>query len=430
MAVVGKTHVAVDRRGLERVGGNAATMSGRHTAQGGFEPYWRDDGVWSGASVPEDNAYANYLRAHGYGAANPWHDWANSARGPSGDILSGWEMRWAHLPAAVPELHSETAYTTRRGMEFIDECGERPWCLHLSYIKPHWPYVAPDPYHRLYSADDVPQASRSERARQTPHPVLQGFQSQAASRNFSDDAKRQHVVPAYMGLVKQLDDQLGCLWEFMGRRELWKSTLVVFCSDHGDYLGDHWLGEKELFHDAIVAVPMIVAHPGSAARCGAIEDELVETIDLLPTFIEALGGLPPWHQLEGRSLLPLLLTDESSSSARREFVVSEGDYSFRSYVRVATGQPVDACRMFMLRSKDWKCIHYENLRPQLFHMRNDPAELVDLGADPALSAVREQHAQMLFTWLRRRQIHPTVSHREMDECTAHEARAGTRIGVW
>ena len=430
VAVVGKTHVAADTRGLERVGSDAATSCGRLAGEGGFEPYWRDDGIWSGPAVPADNEYAGYLRTQGFGAANPWHDWANSARGPSGEILSGWEMRWAHLPAAVPEPHSESAYTTRRAMEFIDECGEQPWCLHLSYIKPHWPYVVPAPYHSLYSADDVPQANRAQHERQSPHPVLQGFQSQAASRSFSDDAKRRHVVPAYLGLIKQLDDQLGQLWEFMTRRGLWESTLVVFCSDHGDYLGDHWLGEKELFHDAIVAVPMIVVHPGSAARRAAVEEQLVETIDLVPTFIEAVGGVPPWHQLEGRSLLPLLVTGGDSAGRGREYVVSEGDYAFRSFVRDVTRQPLDACRMFMLRSREWKYIHYENLRSQLFDMRSDPEELCDRGADPGLSAVREQHAQMLFDWLRRRQIHPTVSHREMDECTAHEARVGTRIGVW
>ena len=43
----------------------------------------------------------------------------------------------------------------------MEECGNSPWCLHLSYIKPHWPYVAPDPYHRLYASEDIPQPVRS-----------------------------------------------------------------------------------------------------------------------------------------------------------------------------------------------------------------------------------------------------------------------------
>jgi arylsulfatase A-like enzyme len=429
VAVVGKTHVAADRAGLRRVGADASNVAARLVAEGGFEPYARDDGVWSGATVPADNQYAAHLRAHGYASAYPWHDWANSARGPNGEVLSGWDMRWAHLPAAVPEPHSETAYTTDRAMAFIDECASQPWCLHLSYIKPHWPYVAPDPYHRLYVASDVPDAVRGEQEQRAPHPVLAGFQSQAASRNFSDDGKRRHVIPAYMGLVKQLDDNLGRLFDFLTRRSLWQSTLVVFCSDHGDYLGDHWLGEKELFHDAVVAVPLLVAHPDPAARRGAVEDRLVESIDLVSTFIEAVGGTPPTHQVEGRSLMPLLQAGAAPASWR-EYAVSEGDYAFRSFVRERTGQPVHGCRMAMLRSTGWKYIHYENLPPQLFDLRADASELCDRGTDPALAAIREEHACALFDWLRQRRIHPTVSHREMDECTAHEARIGTRIGVW
>ena len=83
-----------------------------------------------------------------------------------------------------------------------------------------------------------------------------------------------------MGLVKQLDDQLGILFAHLTARRLWSSTLVVFCSDHGDYLGDHWLGEKELFHDTVVTVPLIVVHPDLRAQRGAVEESLVEAIDL------------------------------------------------------------------------------------------------------------------------------------------------------
>ena len=429
VAVVGKTHVAVDHDGLQRSGFDASAGAGRLVAEGGFEPYERDDGIWPGRRVPPDNRYASHLRSHGYEGENPWHDWANSGRGPGGEILSGWSMRWAHVAAAVAEPHSETAYTTRRAIDFMDECGHQPWCLHLSYIKPHWPYVAPDPYHRLYSGADVPAPVRSMDERTHAHPVLRGFQSQSASRSFSDEEKRRAVVPAYMGLVKQLDDQLGLLFQRLTERRLWDNTLVVFCSDHGDYLGDHWLGEKELFHETVVCVPLIVAHPAADALRGSTEDRLVQAIDVLPTFIESVGGTPPAHQIEGRSLMPLLFPHDERIEWR-EFAISEGDYAFRGFVREATGQPVGGCRMFMVRSRDWKFIHYEGLPCQLFDLREDPMELCDRGQDPGLGRVRDGHCGLLFDWLRKRQIHPTVSERDMAECTANEARSGTFIGVW
>ena len=121
----------------------------------GFEPFERDDGLWPDEGKPPDIAYNRYLRAQGYNVDNPWHEFANAGRGDDGEVLSGWLMRNAALPAAVKEEHSETAYMTNRAMDFIAEAGDAPWCLHLSYIKPHWPYIAPAPYHDMYGPDDV-----------------------------------------------------------------------------------------------------------------------------------------------------------------------------------------------------------------------------------------------------------------------------------
>ena len=71
-------------------------------------------------------------------------------------------MRHARKPARVAEEDSETPYMTRRAMEFMSEADDRPWCLHLSYIKPHWPYIAPAPYNDMYGPDDVIPAVKSE----------------------------------------------------------------------------------------------------------------------------------------------------------------------------------------------------------------------------------------------------------------------------
>src|SRR5690554_8216812 len=107
-------------------------------------------------------------------------------------------MRHAHLPARVREEHSETAYTTNRAMDFIDEAGDTPWCLHLSYIKPHWPYLAPAPYHNMYGAQDILPAARSDLERELPHPVLGAFMQHPESREFSRDEERERVIPTYM----------------------------------------------------------------------------------------------------------------------------------------------------------------------------------------------------------------------------------------
>ena len=177
-------------------------------------------------------------------------------------------MRHARKPARVAEEDSETPYMTGRAMEFMAEAGDRPWCLHLSYIKPHWPYIAPAPYNALYGPEHVLPAVRSEAERRDPHPVYREFMDQRVSRTFSRDEVRAEVIPVYMGLIRQIDDQLGLLFRFMEERGLLADTLIVFTSDHGDYLGDHWLGEKDLFHDPSVKVPLIICDPSPQADSG------------------------------------------------------------------------------------------------------------------------------------------------------------------
>ena len=140
-------------------------------------------------------AYNKYLWELGYDRDNPWHDYANSAEGPDGEILSGWKMRHSHLPARIKEEHSETAYMTDRAMDFISETGDQTWCLHLSYIKPHWPYIAPEPYHNMYGGNDILPANRHPRERETGHPVLQAYATRQDCISFSKDEVGATLFP-------------------------------------------------------------------------------------------------------------------------------------------------------------------------------------------------------------------------------------------
>ena len=64
---------------------------------------------------------------------------------------------------------------TNRAMEFIEESKDKPWFLHLSYIKPHWPYMAPAPYHNMYSANEFYPVHRNDAERNNDHPVYKAF---------------------------------------------------------------------------------------------------------------------------------------------------------------------------------------------------------------------------------------------------------------
>ena len=379
-AVVGKTHSFKSRSEMAELGIDMNSDLARTASSGGFEPYEHHEGIYPDPVLPKKQGYTDYLRSLGYDATNPWDRCANSGIDESGKLHSGWQLSSSKFPAAIEEAHSETAFTTQRAMDFIDETGEQSWCLHLSYIKPHWPVIAPAPYHDRYTAEDIQAVVCNEQERKNPHPVYQAFMQQEYSESYSDGDVRETVIPVYMGLIKQIDDHLGGLFDFMETRKLFENTMIVFTTDHGDYLGDHWLGEKDLFHDVSAKLPMIVVDPRAEADSnrGSQCEAFVESVDVLPSFIEFAGGELSRERLEGRSLSPLL--HKNDSVEWRDYAISEIDYTDRGLRSLLELDPYQ-CRAIMARNRRWKYIYHQEFSPQLFDMENDPDELVDLGAN-------------------------------------------------
>lgn len=430
VALVGKTHMRADREGMARLGLEARENHGVLVAEAGFEPWLRHDGLHpdqgDGVGDP-DLAYNQYLRAQGYEADNPWHDIANAGLSAEGDVLSGWYLRNARVPARVAPEHSETAWTTDRALDFMDEAGGNPWCLHLSYIKPHWPYIAPAPYHAAYGEEDVWPANRDQAEREDGHPLHRAYMDHDEGVQFSRDDVRRLVIPTYLGLVKELDDNIGRLMAGLAARGRLEDTLIVFTSDHGDFLGDHWLGEKELPFREAAAIPLIVCHPDLPG--GPRRSEPVEGIDLIPTFIDALGGDVPRHRLEGRSLLPLL-SDGASPADWRDEAIVELDYGPR-FARRAVGLAAARGRLWSVRTKDWHYVHHLDLPPSLFDQRNDPGELADLGRDQGYAAIRREMKDRLFEHLIARPIHRTSPAAEIEAQTDDWENGGRiKIGKW
>jgi arylsulfatase A-like enzyme len=430
--LMGKTHMKPDRDGLRRLGIDPDGEAGRFFAESGFVQGERDDGLHPegplGFYADHPPRYNDHLRRHGWLGRNPWQEWANGALDEHGRWVSGFFLRHAHLPARVPAEHSETAYMTSRAIEEITALGDNPWCMHLSYIKPHWPLMAPAPYHAMHGPEDVPPARRTEAERHAAHPIHRAFMDLRVARTWSRDEVRRHAIPAYMGLVKQLDDELGRLLAHLRALGRDRDTMIVLTADHGDYLGDHWLGEKDLFHDAVVRVPMIVVDPTPAADAtrGRTSDALVAAIDLLPTFIEALGGSVPRHRLEGRSLLPLL---RGQQVPWREAVFSECDYA-RLPVAAALGRHAFEARLTMAFDGRHKFIHCPGFAPMLFDLQDDPDELVDRGSDPAAAGVRERMKDRMLDWCATLRNRTAFSESQMRDATGRSHRQGVLIGFW
>jgi arylsulfatase A-like enzyme len=219
--------------------------------------------------------------------------------------------------------------------------------------------------------------------------------------------------------------------DFLQSRGLLETTMIVFTSDHGDYLGDHWMGEKDLFHDQSAKIPLIVVDPSQEAdrTRGTASHALVEAIDLAPTFIDYFGGKPPDHILEGRSLMPLLRGERPAGW--RKVVFSEYDYCMQD-VRLKLDQPIEQCRLFMVYDGRWKYIHASGFSPMLYDLQNDPEEFSDRGEDPACADVIARMQAALFDWALHPKGHITTSTEKIAAYAEKQLQVknGILIGIW
>tara|TARA_B100001971_G_C18262804_1_gene588625 strand:- start:5023 stop:5547 length:525 start_codon:yes stop_codon:yes gene_type:complete len=174
---------------------------------------------------------------------------------------------------------------------------------------------------------------------------------------------------------------------------------------------------------------MILVDPSAEADStrGTCDSRFVESIDLIPTFLDVLGGDIPAHRLEGNSLLGLLRN--SLNPEWRDTVYSEADYAWRK-ARLELGLAPDECRAFMVRTERWKYIQYQKFPPQLFDLQSDPKELKDLGSDPTKKPIRDDMETRLNEWIRKRRLRSTISHETIDARTGTAKDRGYMFGVW
>jgi arylsulfatase A-like enzyme len=429
--LVGKTHMIADQDGMAWLGIDPASEIGVRVSECGFEAFERDDGLHPDSPRQKWSAYDDYLVSLGYKSDNPWGDFANSGVDPDGELMSAWLLKNSRMPANVPEKHSETAYMTDRAMDFMQGAMERdePWLCHLSYIKPHWPYIVPAPYHDMYGPEHIVDPIRSDAEKDVAHPLLRAYQNARVCKSFSRDHVREHVIPAYMGLIKQLDDNLGRLFAWMDEKGLTENTIIAFTSDHGDYMGDHWMGDKDFYHDVAAKVPLIIADPRPTAdkTRGTASEALVEMIDLAPTFMNVLGCSPKPHVIEGRDLTPIL---HGTHGFSRHFAISEHDYSSFEMAEALNVSQEDA-RTVMIFDGRWKYIRCEGFDPVLFDLETDPQELVDIGGSdaPDHAEVRLKMEHALLSWATQHHARITATAQVLAG-QKNTPASGILIGFW
>jgi len=386
-ALCGKTHYTPDPLGDPR----AQPAEGiRRTTLAGLETWELNDGRGEG--------WLDHLRSAGYPD--------EVVRDPfSVDAPPDGGRDHAAYPTRFEREDSDTAFMTDRAMAFMKDAGESPWFLHLSYFKPHLPIVAPYPYNALYDPADSPAPNRSPEELARSHPFHVPFRVERGGVAYDDEGVWRQRRATYYGLITEIDDQLGRLFRFMKERGLWEDTVIVFTSDHGEYVGDHWMFEKELFYDEAYNVPFIVRDPRSCAdgTRGAAMDDFVESLDVLPTCMDVcgLGGPGGLDRpggpavLQGRSLVPLL-RGERPGDWRTEVYA---DWDFRFYwTPKKLGIPPEKCRGWMVRDDRFKYWHFNGMPDVLFDLEKDPCELRNVAEDARYAGVIQDLRVRLMDW--------------------------------
>jgi arylsulfatase A-like enzyme len=314
-------------------------------------------------------------------------------------------------PAAIPKELSDTAWFTERGLTYLKGRGGKPWFLHLGYYRPHPPFIAPAPYNAMYRPEDMPKvvraASPAEEAKQNA--LLAYYVNNIKQASFFQDghglgsemseAQVAQMRATYCGLMSEIDDHLGRVFDYLKETGQWDDTLIVFTCDHGEQSGDHHLLGKIGYFDDSYRIPLIIRDPRAEATGarGTIVEKFTETIDTMPTILEWLD-LPVPRQCDGNSLLPFC-EGRTPSDWRTEV---HYEYDFRdlhySQPESALGLAMDKCALAVVQDESFKYVHFAALPPLFFDLKDDPNQFVNRADDPAYAAHRGEYAAKMLNW--------------------------------
>lgn len=326
--------------------------------------------------LPDDD-WGRFLRLHGQQRPNFRHqtdpDWIAKAQG----------VPW-HLEE---RFHSDVFIGDSAVTWIRDFKGTGPFFLQVGLTGPHEPWD-PLPRHlALYEGRPLPKPVKAEGELERKPPQHRTHLKMHAETNHesridlrhADEATIDHMRRHYYAKITTVDEQIGKVLDALDARGFLANSWVIFCSDHGELLGDHGLAYKWLMYDPIVHVPLIICPPGSFAHPQPSQtQDLVSLMDLAPTIL-SLAGLDVPAYIEGRSLLPYV---QGEPVEPRAAVYAEDNYQI------------------MLRTPKHKLIYYIGQEAaDLYDLEDDPHELVNQWDNPAYAPVRHQLLAQLLQWL-------------------------------
>ena len=290
---------------------------------------------------------------------------------------------------SVPEELYSTTWVADRSEAWLSERAqdEAPFFLQMSFPDPHHPFTPPGKYWDMYDPADIALPASFGKGDLPPIRAMNdamkaGTDPRDSQSPFAVTAEEAQAITAMTyGMITMIDDAIGRVMARLDELGLADNTVVIFTSDHGDYMGDHGLMLKLLLHfQGLIRVPFIWSDPAREAS-GRTDDGLASSIDISATILER-AGIQAFNGIQGRDLL---------STRPPEAIIVEEDSQ-----RVMTGfdRPqrvrtvvTDRYRMSLREGEDWD---------ELYDLDSDPHELRNLYDDPGARAVRTEVTEIML----------------------------------
>ncbi len=282
-------------------------------------------------------------------------------------------------PSPLPTEDFLDSYVGGRAVRFIEGYdGDRPFALFVGFGGPHEPWDAPGEYATMYDPAETPMPP-IEPAEPGPWVPEHAARWQRSGRieALTEDRVRR-VRANYYGKISLIDHWFGQILAACDNRDALDDLLICFWSDHGEMAGDHQLLYKSRFFESALRVPLMFRWPGHIPP-GRTSDALAQTVDIMPTLLEAVGAAVP-QTCEGMSLWPVL---REPKAHLRDAAISEVERSGRNNTMIRTDRHKYAT-------------HQKGQGYMLYDLVEDPDERNNLIGHPDWREVEEKLRAQLF----------------------------------
>lgn len=302
---------------------------------------------------------------------------------------------WDSTSLDVDSQWNLTKRLTDAGLDFIHRQagGDSPFFLTLNYQDPHPFFACPEPYSSLF---DPSQFSLPPNYRREPVEGeitrLTNWRIHSNEINMPEDALKR-AMAIYAGQIRYVDDQVGRILETLEELELLENTIILFWSDHGEFIGDFGVTHKiPAFYECLTRVPMVLWDPTGKVPRGTYSD-MVELMDGMATVLD-LCGLPQPNGSHARSLT-------RGARPRRDIYADSGmlvrqpQEPIPGHIIKGASPPTAFGPGAMLRTEDWKLCLYAEDRGELFELHSDPHETINRFDNPTFAEIKTTLMQRL-----------------------------------